>query len=104
MKLRAYFAMRQTNLPRTPLQKIVGFNISEEIYDQLPLVSQTIIDLKIEGYTYHEIADVLDLPYTTVYDMFMRSRYHLAKLKLVLETRQYYKETHTLVPESHGDN
>lgn len=56
----------------------------------------------MEGFTLHEIADCIGLPYTTVYDNLTRSRFHLAKLKLTLETRQFYKETHPIVSESYN--
>lgn len=89
--------MNPTRLPMTPLQRIVGFEVAEEIYDKLPLTSQVVLDLRMEGYTMQEIADTIGIPYTTVYDNFVRARFHLAKLKLTLETRQYYKETHPIV-------
>jgi DNA-directed RNA polymerase specialized sigma24 family protein len=93
--------MRETELDRTPLQRIVGFRIAEETYDQLPFTAQIILDLKIEGYTTQEIADVLDMPYTTVYDTFIRARHSLAKskFKFILETRAYYRDTHRIVVE-----
>lgn len=94
--------MRQTKLPPTPLQKIVGFPVAEEIYDELPLSAQIVIDLRIEGYSMQQIADVLEMPRITIYDQFVRSRHHMAKLKLTLETRQHYKETHYLVSEQNN--
>lgn len=97
--------MRATKLPQTPLQRVVGFDVAEEIYDDLPFVSQIILDLRMEGYVMQDIADTLGLPYTTVYDTFMRARHYLAnsKLKLILETRQYYKENHPIVLDRYED-
>jgi predicted DNA-binding protein YlxM (UPF0122 family) len=94
--------MRKTNLPPTPLQKILGFDVAEEIYDQLPLICQIVLDLRIDGYTMQEIADMLGMPRITVYDQFVKSRYFLAKLKMTLEVRQFYKETHPIVAESYN--
>jgi predicted DNA-binding protein YlxM (UPF0122 family) len=96
--------MRQNKLPKTPLQEIVGFDVAEEIYDQLPLSSQTILDLKMSGFSTQQIADCIGIPYTTVYDNLVRSRFYLAKLKLTLEIRQYYKETHTIVAEGYNND
>lgn len=98
--------MRPTKLPLTPLQKVVGFDVAEEIYDSLPFTSQIILDLKMEECTTQEIADVLGLPYTTVYDTFVRARHYLAqsKLRTILETRLYYKENHPIVAERYGDD
>jgi len=83
----------------TPLQKLLGFDVAEEMYDQLPLTVQLILDLKIEGYNDSDIARALGMPRVTVIDMFRRSRHTLlrSKLKLILETRVYYRETHTTV-------
>lgn len=94
--------MRTTKLPPTPLQQVVGFDVAEEIYDNLPLSSQVIIDLRMAGFTLQDIAKCLGLPYTTVYDNLTRSRFHLAKLKLTLEVRQFYKETHRIVAEDYN--
>lgn len=89
----------KTNLPMTPLQKVVGFEVAEEVYDGLPLTAQLILDMKIEGWNDSDIARTLDMPRVTMIDTFRRARYYLAnsKLKLILDTRIYYKETHTSV-------
>jgi len=88
-----------SSLSMTPLQKLLGFDVAEEMYDQLPLTVQLILDLKIEGYNDSDIARALGMPRVTVIDMFRRSRHTLlrSKLKLILETRVYYRETHTTV-------
>lgn len=90
---------KELRLESTPLQKILGFEIAEEIYDMLPITAQLIIDLKIEGWTEQEIAKALDIAQSTVNDTFKKSRYILLKSKLhtILEVRQYYKETHPQV-------
>lgn len=91
--------MRASRLPRTPLQQVLGFDVAEEIYDLLPMTSQIIIDLKIMGYTNHDIAECLGLPYTTVYDEFKRAQITLAtsKLKQILDNRLHYRENHPIV-------
>lgn len=84
---------------KTPLQRILGFRGAEETYDQLPFIDQLILDLKMEDLTFHQISAILDMPYTTIYDRFIKIRHHMAlsKLRLVLETRIYYKESHPIV-------
>lgn len=86
----------KTKLPMTPLQRVVGFDVAEETYDLLPLTAQIILDLKIEGYNDSDIARVLGIPRVTAIDMFRRARSLLAesKMKMVLESRVYYRETH----------
>lgn len=94
--------MKTVNLPKTPLQRVVGFDVAEEIYDQLPLIPQLILDLKIEGWNDTDISRALGMPRVTLIDTFRRSRYALAKLKMVLEVRIHYRETHTSVMDNGG--
>jgi DNA-directed RNA polymerase specialized sigma24 family protein len=86
-------------LEQTPLQKILGFELAEEIYDLLPLRAQVIIDLKIEGYTEQEIAQALDVAQSTISDTLKKARHVLvkSKLHLILESRQHYKDINPLV-------
>lgn len=86
----------------TPLQRVLGFDVAEEIYDELPFMAQIIIDLKIEGYTDSDIARCLNMPRTTVVDTFRRARNSVAmqKMKLVLETRVHYMETHRSIADT----
>lgn len=93
--------MRATKLPPTPLQRVIGFKVAEEIYDELPLSYQLIIDLRIDGCTFHEIAFALDMPYSTVYESFIKSRIYLAKMKLELENRIAYKEDHPVINDTY---
>jgi DNA-directed RNA polymerase specialized sigma24 family protein len=90
-------------LESTPLQKVLGFDVAEEIYDLLPLRAQIIIDCKIEGYTEQEIAEVLGVAQSTVSDTLKKARHTLvrSKLRLILESRQHYKESNPIVL---GDN
>lgn len=88
--------MKKNQLEMTPLQRIVGFDVAEEIYDNLPIFAQYILDLKIEGWTEQDIALALGCAQSTVNDTFRRARHYLltSKLKLILETRVHYRETH----------
>lgn len=92
---------QELKLVPTPLQKILGFEVAEEIYDLLPIKAQLILDLKIEGYSTRQIAAALGMRQTTVQDTFMKSRHILlrSKLHLILESRQFYRETHATVME-----
>lgn len=87
--------------PPTPLERIVGFPVSEELYDMLELYEQIILDLKIMGVTEQNIAEVLGISQSTVNVIFRRVRVKLAdsKLRLILETRQYYRESNPIVAE-----
>ena len=81
--------------PATPLQTILGFDVAEELYDRLSLREQLIIDLKIAGWSQHEIGECLGLSQGWVSILFRRSRYRLANSKLLhtLEIRQHFRET-----------
>jgi predicted XRE-type DNA-binding protein len=79
----------------TPLQLILGFDAAEELYDALDLREQLIIDLKIAGWSQHEIGEALGLSQGWVSILFRRSRFKLANSKLLhtLEIRQHFKDT-----------
>jgi predicted XRE-type DNA-binding protein len=93
--------MKKDKLPMTPLQIVVGFDVAEETYDKLPFMAQLILDLRIEGWKEMDIARALNIPQPTVNDIFRRTRYALAdsKLKMILENRVYYRETHASVKD-----
>lgn len=97
--------MKTTSLQPTPLQNLLGFDVAEEVYDQLPFLVQIILDLKIEGWNDSDIARGLGMPRVTVIDTFRRARHTLikSKLKLVLDTRVYYRETHSSIVEGKED-
>lgn len=98
--------MRNNSLPKTPLQTIVGFDVAEDTYDQLPFMAQLILDLRIEGWREMDIARALGIPQATVNDIFRRTRYALAnsKLKMILETRVFYQETHYSVVDDPSED
>lgn len=89
-------------LKLTPLESVLGFDVAEELYDELPFMAQLILDLKIVGYTDSDIARCLGMPRTTVVDTFRRSRTTLAmeKMKRILETRVFYMETHKSIADN----
>lgn len=91
--------MKKVRYERTPLQRVVGIDVAEEIYDTLPMFAQYILDLKIEGYTEKEIAQALGVSQSRVSEIFHQSRHFLikSKLRLILDTRIFYRETHTTV-------
>lgn len=86
----------------TPLQQILGFEAAEETYDLLDFREQLIVDLRIAGWSQHEIGEVLGLSQGWVSIIFKRIRFKLAEsnLRQTLEIRQYYKET---IPQVRGD-
>lgn len=89
----------------TPLQRVLGFEAAEELYDQLDLREQLIIDLKIAGWSQHEIGEALGLSQGWVSILFRRIRYSLANSKLLatIEIRQHYRETSPVIPGNPPD-
>lgn len=83
----------------TPLQGVLGFDAAEETYDLLDFREQLIIDLRIAGWSQHEIGEALGLSQGWVSIIFRRIRYKLAdsNFKRTLEIRQYYKEEMPIV-------
>lgn len=84
---------------KSPLQRIVGFEVAEEIYDKLTLLEQIILDLKIVGWTESDIAICLGISQSWVNIVMHKARFKLADTKLyhILKMRQLYKETATIV-------
>lgn len=85
----------------TPLQRVLGFEAAEETYDLLDFREQLILDLRIEGWSQHEIGEALGLSQGWVSIIFRRIRFKLAdsNLRRTLELRQHYKETNVQVRE-----
>lgn len=79
----------------TPLQRVVGFHVSEKTYDLLELNEQVLIDLLIEGYKNIDIACVLGVDVNAITRMMQRIRLKLAdsELRFHLEMKAYYKES-----------
>ena len=94
-------SLKKIDLEATPLQRVVGFEVSEEVYDMLPLLAQLILDCKIAGFTEQDTALALGVAQSTVNDTFKKARWVLlkSKLHLILETRQDYRERTPLVRE-----
>ena len=90
----------------TPLQRLLGFEAAEETYDLLDFREQLIIDLRIEGWSQHEIGEALGLSQGWVSIIFKRIRFKLAEsnLRRTLEIRQYYKENHQVVKATGSDS
>lgn len=80
----------------TPLQSVLGFEAAEKTYDLLDLREQLIVDLRIAGWSQHEIGEALGLSQGWVSIIFKRIRFKLAEsnLRQTLEIRAHYKETH----------
>lgn len=93
------------NNNKTPLEKVVGFEVAEELYDLLDINEQLILDLKIMGVTEHDIGEILGVSQSTVNVLHRQIRVKLAdsKLRLILETRQYFRESNPIV-SGKGDN
>ena len=93
---------KEVKLANTPLQRILGFEVAEEIYDLLPLHAQVILDLKIEGYHEQDIGEAMGISQQYVSKIFRQSRAALlkSKLHLILEARQHYRETNPIVMDN----
>jgi len=87
--VRAHDDWEKADEPIAPLQQVMGFSIAEELYDQLPLKHQLILDLIMAGWNQSQIAKTLDVSQSTISLAHKSIRYTLAnsKLKLLLEAR-----------------
>ena len=76
-------------LPMTPIQRVLGFEAAEELYDTMPMREQLIVDLLMAGWNQTQIAQALDVSQSTISVSHKRIRYHLAnsKLRVILESR-----------------
>lgn len=76
-------------LPPSPLERILGFKCSEEIYDTLPFKEQLILDLLIMDWNQTEIAEVMEVSQTNISIALKRIRPFLANSMLhkMLEDR-----------------
>lgn len=88
-------------MPRmiTPLQRAVGFHVSEHTYDKLGELEQIIVDLRIEGYTNVDIAGLLGVrPVDIKHSMeIIRTKLAKSELHYHLQMRLYYKENREMV-------
>lgn len=73
----------------TPLQQVLGFPASEEVYDQLPTRDQLILDLLMAGWNQSQIAKALGISQPTISTRQKQIRYQLSntQLRLMLEMR-----------------
>lgn len=78
----------------SPLEQIVGFRFSEDIYDHLHLTDQLILDLMIEGWQQNDIADLFCVHKSWITKRLQRIRPYLAntELKRLLELRAEMKD------------
>ena len=78
----------------TPLQRVVGFHVSEQTYDLLDFTEQVVLDLMIEGWQNIDIAQLLGIRETKVKQIMIVIRAKLAGSMLYhhLEMKTYYKE------------
>ena len=78
----------------TPLEKILGFDVSEEIYDMLDFDEQLMIDLLIVGWSQANIALLLGTKQPNINKSVRRIRFKLgdSKLRQHLEIRQEMRE------------
>ena len=80
MKSRLEIKMNPTLV--TPLQRVLGFNVSEKVYDRLEFNEQLIVDLLIQGYANHEIATVFGVASSRIKEIVHRIRFKLADSEL----------------------
>lgn len=85
--------VRDKSIPMTPMQKLIGFRFSEDIYDHLQLIDQLIIDLMMEGWQQNDIADLFCVHKSWITIRLHRIRHYLAntELKRTLQLRSELK-------------
>lgn len=86
--------VRGKYLPMSPLEKIIGFQFSEDIYDHLDLTDQITLDLLIEGWQQNDIADLFNVHKSWITKRLQRIRPYLAntELRRILELRAEMKD------------
>jgi len=70
----------------TPLQeatKLLGFEVSEQLYDTLSADQQIILDMLLAGCSQDEVADLLGCSQTTISIIWKQIRFTLANNKLL---------------------
>ena len=75
--------VRDKKIPMSPLERVVGFRFSEDIYNQLPLIDQLILDLMIEGWQQNDIADLFCVHKSWITVRLHRMRPFLAQTELL---------------------
>lgn len=83
----------------TPLEKVVGFHVSEQTYDRLALTEQVVVDLKIEGFPNTEIAALLGCRPTDINRILRMIQHKLAKseLRFHLDVKTYMQSQKEIV-------
>lgn len=81
----------------TPLQRVVGFHVSEKTYDLLSLEEQVLVDMKIEGFENVSLAQLFGVKPRAIKQMFdvIRTKLATSELLFHLEMKSYYKEQST---------
>lgn len=80
-------------IPMTPMERLIGFRFSEDIYDHLQLTDQLIIDLMLEGWQQNDIAELFCVNKSWITKRLQRIRVYLASTELyrILELRAEMK-------------
>jgi hypothetical protein len=78
----------------TPLQRAVGFHVSELTYDKLDWLEQIVLDLKIEGFTNVDIAGLIGKRPVDIKHIMevIRTKLANSELRFHLEMRAFYKD------------
>lgn len=74
--------IRDKRIPMSPLERIMGFRFSEDLYDQLDITDQIILDMMIEGWQQKDIADLLCVHKSWITIRLHRMRAELANSEL----------------------
>lgn len=84
---------------QTPLEKVVGFSVSEKTYDKLSLSEQIVLDLKIEGITNRDIAMLLGVRPDDIVRMLtiIRTKLVNSELQFHLEIKTHYQKQKEIV-------
>lgn len=94
--------VRGKQIPMTPLERLIGFRFSEDIYDHLDITDQVMLDLMLEGWQQNDIAELFCVNKSWITKRLQRIRPYLAstELKRILQLRQDMREgQHTRLAE-----
>lgn len=86
--------VRDKFIPMTPLERLIGFQFAEDIYDHLDLPDQIMLDLILEGWQQNDIAELFNVNKSWITKRLQRIRPYIAGTELtrILQLRAEMKD------------
>lgn len=79
----AYSPIEAPSTEPSPLRKLFGFEVAEEVYDTMDIRQQTMLDLKIAGWSQEDIGELYGITQGWVSILFADIRHEMANSKLL---------------------